>query len=143
MKNAVRASLLVFTTLCVSVFMPSAWPKQPAPGFEIGTLSTELYDVGCYLLLRKQPWSAEPIFLSNVNGNLIRINGQQITLTRIEEDADTVKGWEKFVAPDVQVLVKYGRGHQNEGGETYKRVTLKVIYKAQTKIIPAKGGCGC
>lgn len=138
-----RKTLLAFITLCVLASLPAAWTKQPPPSFEVDTLSKDLLDVGCALFHRKADWASEPILIDNVQGIWIRINGQQITLTRVENDTSIAEGWEKFVAPDLEVLVKRGREHQYEAGVSYKRVILKVTYKGQTRTLPAKGSCGC
>lgn len=137
----VRKTLLVFITLCVLASLPAGWTKQPPPSFEVGTLSKDLLDVGCALFHRKADWTSEPIFIDNVQGIWIRINGQQMALTRV--DTSLAEDWEKFVAPDVHVFIKRGREHQYEGGVSYKRVILKVTYKGQTRTIPAKASCGC
>jgi hypothetical protein len=100
-------------------------------------------DVGCLLVPKKADWGFDPIFISGISGNWIRINGQQIALTRAEKEATVAKGWEEFVAPDVQVLIKYGRSHQREGGGDYPRVIFKVTYKGEVRISHVKGSCGC
>lgn len=142
MKNTLRTSFLALT-LCTSALMPAAWTKQPLPGFEVGTLSSDLMDVGCSLIHRKADWNSEPIFIETALGaNWIQLNGQTIKLMRVQE------GVAEFVAEEVHVKVHYGPGKRwgkdmDKEAEVYNRASLEVRYKGQTQIIPAKGTCGC
>lgn len=134
MKNLALITAIVLLT----TYSAEAEPVNDGP--IVRPLTRETAE-GCWLYFTKARYEDPPIFYRGGLGAFINVDGQELELTQTSESEkyDSVE----YKAGEYTVLIKYGHGMQSEVGVTFKNATLTVSKQGKTRIIKAKGGCGC
>jgi hypothetical protein len=133
-------SLLLILVLVLLFKVATTWAADS--DLTIQPLNRQLEDAGCSFVLRNaKEWVDYPILISDPDGVWMNINGKTVKLNDVSDPEKM--GSQSFESGHMRVLLRFGRGKENEGGVTYKRATLTVTDGKTTKVIKVKGGCGC
>ncbi len=130
----------------LSLLMPfvlaSAAESADLKKLVIGPLKNQTIDAGCVLELRN-PKGREPmLFFSGADGTWMNFDNQDVKLIELHptEPENLIY---RYRYEDITISVAYGKGREQEGGISYDRSKITLTQNGFTRVIPAKGGCGC
>lgn len=108
----------------------------------VGDLKHPELDVGCWLKFRNTAENHEQyIFGSTPDKVMMNLDGQDTSLTTVSDPAaDDVQ---EYTVGTVRVTVRYGIGKPNDAGNSYSRATITLTKNGKSRVIQAKGQCGC